>query len=573
MSTKIENIKNFINQIGKENQLFLFVGTNSTDTKSNSTKSEIDLWKDSDFSFKIGKDNVIGVIPNVKWVKRRAYKPWYSTESNIENYYVYNQDNGYVYLCLSDNAENRIDKQGQIVSNYIPSHTSGDYSYEDGYTWKALYRITPNLERFVTEQWIPVISFDNYEDLDKSSLYTQMQNFCYPLGTKDISKCCLYYSKNYQYLDGNGNTVNAIKGNLHTSFNFLTCTECYNLFKDHPNFVSVFSSSIPSSITIKDKYDLVGDLIQENKISISSPYYYLYRANENSPDEGYIVAAKIDLSQFNLDDLSVSKDNPELTITSNTGSGGRIRLKTYRSISNKILVNGIEIISKGSGYRDIQLTLTSADMLGSVSNATIASSIKIELDEIDGLGFDPMKVLNVKHTMIDVSIDRASLTNSNLSIPNSINFYGLVQNPKYGTSFEYVAGSSENKYVSTFYRTTTKLSVYATSSNPSPNKTALITKSNGTIIRDLKVTKVVPATVFSPSSISTIEVKGLEYKDVSSINGSITVDNTTFNIKAVESSPLFNQYTGTVLSSNKTTAINIEDEDTAIIRINMVKGM
>ena len=84
MSTKIENIKNFINQIGKENQLFLFVGTNSTDTKSNSTKSEIDLWKDSDFSFKIGKDNVIGVIPNVKWVKRRAYKPTSADHSLLQ---------------------------------------------------------------------------------------------------------------------------------------------------------------------------------------------------------------------------------------------------------------------------------------------------------------------------------------------------------------------------------------------------------------------------------------------------------------------------------------------------------
>lgn len=573
MSTKIENIKNFINQIGKENQLFLFVGSNSTDTKSNSIKSEIDLWKDSDFSYKIGKDNIIGVVPNVKWIKKRSYKPWSSTEYNIENYYVYNTNNGYVYLCISDNLENRIDKQNQNVSNYIPSHISGDYTYEDGYTWKALYKITPNLEKFVTEQWIPVISFDNFEVLDKNSEYAQMQNYCYPLSTKDTAKCCLYYSKNYRYIDGNGNTVNAVKGNLHTSFNFLTCNECYNLFKDHPNFISVFSSDISSTITIKDTYDLVGELIQQNKIAISSPYYYLYKANENSPDEGYVVSAKIDLSQFSLDNLSISKDNPELTVYSNTGSGARIALKTYRSISNKIIVNGIEIISKGSGYRDIQLSLNSASMLGSVSNDTLISAIKIDLDELDGLGFDPMTVLNVNHAMIDIIIDRSSLNTSNLSVPNNINFYGLIQNPKYGSSFEYIAGSNENKYTSTLYRTTTKLSVYATSSNPSPNKSARITKNNGTIFRDLKVTKVVPASVLGPSSIATVEVKGLDYKNISLIDGTITIDTTTYTIKAVDTSPLFVQYSGNILSTNKTTAITLEDEDTAIFRINMVKGM
>jgi len=579
MSTKTENVKNFINQIGKENQLFLFVGTNSTETKANSPKSEIDIWKDSDFSVKIGKDNAIGVAPNVKWIKKRSYKPWSSTDKNTENYYVYNQDNGYVYLCLSDNLENRLDLEGQNVSNYIPSHSSGYYTYQDGYTWKALYKITPYLEKFVTESCIPVVSFDNFENIDKTSLFTQMVNYCYTLETKSSGYCSLYYSKNYQYLDGNGNPVNAVKGNLHFTTTVFACHECYNTFKDHPNFISVFSSTPASTIQIKDTYDVVADMISTNKIPITSPYYYLYKVNEGSPDEGYVVSAKINLASFSLENLSISKDNPELTVYSNSGSGARIRLTTYISITNKIIVNGIEIISRGSGYKDIQLELKSADMLGSVTNASLVSAIKIDLDEIDGLGFDPMKVLNVDHIMIDVVLDKTALNTSNLATPSSINFYGLVQNPKYGTGFEYTAGTNENKYLSTLYRTTVKISAYTPVTKPVKNKTATITETNGKVLRDIKVAAV-SATLLgyeeigeSPPAVSYLELKGLDYTEAASLSGTTTTNNYTYNIKDVEILPSFVQYTGKVLSTNKTTSINIENEDTAIIRINMVKGM
>lgn len=573
MSNKTENIKNFINHVGTENQLFLFAGGNTKDSGSNSTQSDIDTWKDSDFSIKIGKDNVVGVIPNVKWIRSRTYTPWSSTTENTGNFYAYNDNNGYVYICISDNPENRIDFSGKNGSTYIPSHVAGDVTYPDGYTWKAVYKITPNMEKFITDQWLPVVTFDTFEELDKNSPFTQIQNYCSPLSTKDGGKCALYFSRNYQYYDGNGVLQNATKGLFYKSFDNLLCFECYNMFKDHPDFVTEFSASVKTNISIKDPYDLVGELIADNKISTSSPYYYLYTANLNSPDEGYIVSTKIDLSGIPLEDLVISHDNPELTLLSNTGSGGRIRFKTYRSISGKIILNGIELITKGSGYRDVTLQLNSASMLGSVNNATILTKIKINLDEIDGLGFDPMKVLGVKHTMIDVAVEKKTLDSSSLPIPQSINFYTLVQNPKYNSSIEVIAGSNENKYQSTLYRTTTKLNVMTPTVNPTPNKTAFITKSDGRVIRDLKVTKVNPSSIFSPTASASVEVKGLEYTDSSGINGVINIDGVNFSVKDVESSPQFVQYSGKIISSNKTTAIDIADEDTALIRINMVKGM
>jgi hypothetical protein len=202
----------------------------------------------------------------------------------------------------------------------------------------------------------------------------------------------------------------------------------------------------------------------------------------------------------------------------------------------------------------------------------LLSLIEINLDEIDGLGFDPMKVLNAEHAMVDVRIDKPTLNNSNLSIPSSINFYTLMQNPRYNS--DYIAGTNENKYTSTLYRTTAKVSVYTPVTNPSPDKTARITKSDGTVLRDLKVGKVTGSSVYSPTAVAQLELKGLEYSEFNNLsNSTITIDGTSFTIKAVENVPQFNQYSGKVLSSKKTTSLDISDVETAIIRINMVKGM
>jgi hypothetical protein len=198
--------------------------------------NELETWKYSDFSLKIGKDNVIPVVKNVKWAKKRTYTPWNANIENYGNFYAYNEDNGYVYLCISDNKENRIDYIGKNVSNNVPSHVSGDYRYDDGYTWKALYKITPSIEKFVTEQWIPVVSFDIFEDLDKSTAYAMMQSFCYPSTTKTSGNCAVYFKQNIKYLLHTGVYANGTKGSLYDTF-VMDCFECYNTFKDHQHQV------------------------------------------------------------------------------------------------------------------------------------------------------------------------------------------------------------------------------------------------------------------------------------------------------------------------------------------------
>jgi hypothetical protein len=201
------------------------------------------------------------------------------------------------------------------------------------------------------------------------------------------------------------------------------------------------------------------------------------------------------------------------------------------------------------------------------------------LDEIDGLGFDPMKVLNVQHTMIDVKVDKQTLFNSDVSIPTAINFYSLIQNPKYGnnSNFEYIAGTTESKYQSTLYRTTTKVLVALDGKQPpSKNGITTITKPTGTIVTGIEIatsTDVTDVAFFAPLTEAKLELKHLEYSESTQlIGGNLSVDGVDYTITSV-SAPNLVQYTGKVLSANKTTTIDIQDVDTAIIRINMVKGM
>lgn len=584
MSTKTENVKTFINQVGKENQLFLFVGNSTnTDASSNSAKATIDTWKESDFSIKLGKDNVIAVVPKIKWVRNRSYSPWDSYGQANSNNYIYNDNNGYVYLCISDDADNRADLSGNKGSYNIPSHISGDYTYDDGYTWKALYKITPSLEKFVTETWIPVISFDTYETGDKSSPFAQLQSSCSPYSAEEDGNCAIYYKENTQYYNKLGTLTNSNKGSRSAIFTNLSCSECYQLFANHPIYTSRFyKKTTDLTIDIKDTSDIVGDLISQNIISTASPYYYLYYANANSPDEGYVVSANIDLSAFDLSERKISAENPELTVISNTGVGASIILKTYLGNDGNNYVTGIQVVSGGSGYKDIAISLTSANLLGAKTAEDLISNIKINLDDVDGLGFDPMKALNVQHTMIDVRVDKHTLQTSNVSVPSSINFYSLIQNPKYGsnTAFQYQAGSSENKYQTTVTRTTTKITIaLGGKSAPVQNSNMTIIDSTGKVVNNLGIAQATNTVDFlgpipSFADEAEMELKQIEYTDnVNLAGGTIISDGESYTILSLDATPNLVQYSGKVLSSTKTTAIAIQDTDTALIRINMVKGM
>jgi hypothetical protein len=583
MSTKSNNTKTFIKDAGVKNQLFVFAGSDTSSTSSNSSQSSIDVWRQSDFSVRVGQNSLTPIVPNIRWVSSLVYTPWSALRENTGNFYIYNNQNGYVYLCISDNNDNRKDLFGNFVSKVRPSHTLGIQRYSDGYLWKALYKITPTMERFVTSKWIPTISFDLFEDDDLQNQLSQTRTFCDDSATTEVGKCGVYAKKALS-TDGDDGTIEFEKGELFTTAYDIKCSDCYYFTKNNDSFTSVFYSDdedVAETISIVDQYNKIGLLISQNKLSSASPYYYLYEVNTNDDlEEGSVVSVFIDLSSFSKKQLTALIENPELTITSNTGSGARARLKTIVQ-DNQYIINGIELLAVGSGYKDISITIDSSYVTGNLDTDLFASKIEVNLDTIDGLAFDPVTVLNSQHVMIDARIDTSSFTNAGIQLPNNINFFGLVQNPiGISGSDSIQTGSNLNKKLDYVFRTTVKAQVQAASSAQLPTTDEVYNISydvpfenttTSKTARDIKVGGVVSLS----STTQTTELKNLVYSETDYLlNESLTGNSKTSQITSIVEKPVFRQYTGLGLSTTKLSEdITISDLDSVIIRINMVKGM
>jgi hypothetical protein len=590
MSTKTQNVKNFIKDAGVNNQLFVFAGYNPNATVTDSNQSAIELWNYSDFSVRVGQNSVLPVVPYVKWSEKKPYKAWSSTQLNTANYYAYNDQNGYVYLCISDNDSNRTDLSGQNVSNIRPTHTSGIQKYEDGYSWKPLYRITPSIERFVTASWIPTLSFDIFDNSSQRTLNQQTKQFCVDtLGTEEVGNCAIYAKIPLNTDDDSGTTEFQV-GDLFTVAEQVSCSKCFYLMYENTKFTSVFydvGETIPNNISVSTNYDVVGSLISSSELTTSSPYYYLHDINENDNiDDGAIISSFIDLSGFSSTQLIVTTQNPEFTITSNSGVNGRIRLKTS-TVGDNYVISGIEVITPGSYYKDITLDIDSSIL--SMDKDMLLSVIDVNIDTIDGLGLDPVSVLKAEHVMIDSRLEKKTLEDSAVLLPDKLNFFGLVQNPTstVGTN-EITSGSNYNKKADIVYRTTVKAKIVNNTVAQLPEPEDSLDVPDGievgsspppditsSTVDKVLVGGVGPIGVSGSSYVVSAELKNVAYAKADYLVGSsLDGDKSDNQIAEILAVPEFVQYTGKILTSKKLNAdLPVSDVDSVIIRINMVKGM
>jgi hypothetical protein len=289
--------------------------------------------------------------------------------------------------------------------------------------------------------------------------------------------------------------------------------------KNNEKFVSVFyenTETVANTIVIDDEYTKIGNLISQNQISTASPYYYLYQTNTNdNVEEGSIISAFIDLSDFTESQLIVSQENPELTITSNSGSDGRIRLKTGL-INSSHVIRGIEILNRGYGYNDITLSINSGILSNSINSTSLLSAISVNLDTIDGLAFDPISVLNAQHVMIDARLDKVSIENSGILLPSTVNFFGLIENPVGISGASTVpSGSNLNKKNDYIFRTTAKVEVLNNSSTSqlpeSSEEYDVAYIDNGQTTTNIQTIIGGTTVVSGPSFISYNELKNINY--------------------------------------------------------------
>lgn len=584
MGNKSTTLKNYLKDIGVNNQLFFLFGNTPTSISSNTDDQAIDVWKNSSMSYRVARKDSVAVIPNVTWSSGNVYTSWSASAQNTGNYYAWNKTNGIVYLCISNNDLNRTDLEGTINSTEVPSHTAGLKKYSDGYTWLPLYKITTDLLRFVNTTWIPVISFDDYRTTD-TSRYSKAQSFCNN-GQSQNGYCGVYTKTGYQIPNGTSSFQTFSAGALISTLE-TTCYDCYYLFENDDRFISKFSTTTPvSSIEIMDKFDEIADLVSRNAISPSSPYYALYNISANGLPDGAIVSAIIDLSSFVEDDLVVTEANPTLTLSSNSGSNGSIRLKTYRNVKGENIVEGVEVVSNGQDYKDVSVSIAYAKFpyLTSTQVDALMASIEINVDTLDGLNFDPVSALSAEHIVFDIRIETNYLRQNSIDIPDQVNFYGLVENPieEIDSTTAIVAGSQYAKDLSYIETNVVKLDTVL---NVSPTKNSGLTTATTTTGKQITNMSIVSTTQKTRESVGSpgdyeqyyeISTTGAEYASAPDIN-SIKVGNNVYAIQNVTLPPI-KQYTGKVAQAKKLSnpllfgSESTASENTRIFRINIVKG-
>jgi hypothetical protein len=195
-------------------------------------------------------------------------------------------------------------------------------------------------------------------------------------------------------------------------------------------------------------------------------------------------------------------------------------------------------------------------------------------------------VLNAQHAMIDARIEKKTIQDSSIRIPDKLNYFGLIQNPTstIGTK-QITSGSNFNKKLDVIYRTTILAELTNDLSQgqlPAPNEVyntqgldtedAIQTSTNDILIGGVDE---IEGGVASCPCTNTMELKNVAYDKSDYLIGlefqGEKLNNVITNIISV---PEFVQYSGKVLSTKKlNTDLPISDVDSVIIRINMIKGM
>jgi hypothetical protein len=582
---KAKLVQNRLDRVGSKDQTYVLIGNTAKAIQSDDTiQSDGTLWTDSEIAYRVSRNDVVAVVTNYTWSRSNIYVPWSSQEINTGKFYAYNKSNGIVYLCITNNTLNRKDLIYSNVSTQIPSHEFGSQTYSDGYSWLALYKITPSLLRFVNTNWLPVVSLNDYAENEFATKYSEISNFC-DGSPGNTGNCGVYFKENTIIPTGEETSITYTKGDLYSTLTNLTCSECYNLFSDNEsNFVSdYFGTNTPTeTISIKTTLEKIKELIDNNTISTASPYYWLYQAQVNGPKDGSIVSCFIDLSNYATSQLFVTQENPLLPITSSTGVDGVIRLKTYKNSAKKIVINGIEVVNGGSDYKDYRLSIPSGLLEeGSISEELLLSSITVNIDFVDLLGADPVTTLGASNILTNARINLEEIKASEITLPEKINFYGIVVNPLERESTktinpqtgsqtdvkEVVAGQTLSRFKSTTLTNNIKVNVLTVPTETIDVGSEIVLESS--LVEEIKTDNAKIAAIENTTKyeITAVNEKNLVELDV------LVINEEKISVDTYELPPLV-QYSGKIASSKKINDIPLGNlSNTKIINITSISSI
>jgi hypothetical protein len=418
-------------QKGKFKLSFFLGGITGGSAYDTSEGDRLESWQNISLLTNVRKRDAQAVVDRINWTNE-VYYPWTASGNAAgEKYYVYNPTNRIVYICISSNALNRKDLFGKSNSTFIPT-TESTESFEDGYTWKALYKVAGN-DPFLTENRIPVPDVEDYDDYSTAIGLTSLVNrTCGSSGGQ--TGACGLYPKVANYNADTDSFVSA--GNLRYSFES-SCWDCFTLSEEmnmERRFLAgVTLGNLPAGISLETNLQKIQNSILNPS---SSEKFQANLASSSLSKDGEILSMFIDLSTVSQSSREVSVPNPEVVITSASGSGAKANLVTYRDASGKNIVDGIKLTSGGEGYFDINLNIPDI-----TNSSTFTNVITTNIEPIDGYATSARKILNCTEIAFNFEFTSDDVVNAGVE-QSKFTTFGILKDAK--TTSDTILGSDKN---------------------------------------------------------------------------------------------------------------------------------
>ena len=398
---------------------YLFIGKvtewendNTPPTTLDSLKEELDAWKNMLVCKRISLNDIVFVIRRIDWTYNAKYTQYddssdlYS-ETTPVNFYVLTSDNN-VYKCISNNNGG--------ASQYSPIGTSTEEIItQDGYIWKYLYSIRPELQDFITEEYIPVEYLDELSYTDQRSLQ---------LDVEQDAKA-----------NKNGSISNIKVTQIGSSYPFAVDY----ILGDNPETVDhLVQMNIPvGGTTIK--FNTNSNISRIDNIYNDNYVVYIYSGTGSgqvrtiTDYDGSTGIATVDEGFTDaVTTSSYYKILPKIQITGN--GTGAIAIPVVNPTTK--LINLISVIDGGQNYKDVTVEIKTSKT--TESEKTKARAI---ISPFNGHGSSALIELGCKDVMILTKFDKEQI--QNLKFYNDYRQVGIIQDIS-------VTGESQSSQTYTF---------------------------------------------------------------------------------------------------------------------------
>jgi hypothetical protein len=363
---------------------------------SDSLAEELNAWRNMLVCKKINQDDVVFVVRRINWTVNTVYDQY---DDSIElfsevtpvNFYVMTTEKN-VYKCINNNggAESTISPSGTSTNEILTS---------DGYIWKYVYSVRPELEDFLTDDYIPVEYLDELSYTDIRSLQLDVE------------------------LDAKANKNGSIR-----KIEVTQTGSAYPFAIDYSVMTTDVETShnVQANIPIntnKIKFNTLAGVSQINDIFNDNYIVYIYSGKGSGQvrtivdyDGSTGIATVSPNFSESITTSSYYKILPKVEITGN-GSGA-VAICNINEITK--LVTSISVISGGVNYKEAYATVYTTR-----TNETEKTLLRVAISPFGGHGSNSLIELGCKNLMIKTQFDKEQI--KELNFYNDYRQVGIIQ--------------------------------------------------------------------------------------------------------------------------------------------------